>query len=46
MLTVAICDDEDMVCSRLEEMIQSYAADRQKEISVEIFYTGEELYAA
>ncbi len=46
MLSVAICDDEDMVCSQLEEMIQGYAADKRKEISVEIFYTGEELYAA
>jgi len=42
MFNVAICDDDFTVCSRLEEIILSYAKTNCLDIMVESFSSGEE----
>lgn len=44
MFCVAICDDEEMICSELEQILDSYTDKGM--IKVELFYSGETLYQA
>ena len=41
MLRFAICDDEEYICSRLEEYINTYCDSKMIESEVDIFNTGE-----
>lgn len=41
MLNIAICDDDMVLCSQLEEILLSLQ--RTKQFEIEVFYTGEEL---
>lgn len=43
MFKVAICDDEQLICSEIEEMILGYAKINYVDIDVEVFSSGEEL---
>lgn len=42
MFNIAICDDEPLICSKLESMVEAYKDSSQ--IKTEVFYSGEELY--
>ncbi len=44
MLKIAICDDEQSICSKLEKMILNFKKEYREEIIVEVFYSGSELY--
>lgn len=44
MFRIAICDDESVVCSGIEEIILNYSTSISEKIDVEVFYSGEELY--
>ncbi len=44
MLKIAICDDEQSICSKLEKMILNFKKEYGEEIIVEVFYSGSELY--
>jgi len=43
MLNIAICDDNKYICSIVEEIINDYKKKSEKEIRVEVFYSGEKL---
>lgn len=43
MFRIAICDDEQVICSQIENIILSYAEDSNETIEVQVFYSGEEL---
>lgn len=43
MFRVAICDDEQVVCSQIENIILKYAAENNEKIDTQVFYSGEEL---
>jgi DNA-binding LytR/AlgR family response regulator len=43
MFRVAICDDQQEICSQIENIILDYRKDVAIEIDVEVFFTGEEL---
>lgn len=43
MLRVAICDDDEALCYSLEKMVTKNCASRREEVSVEIFFDGENL---
>lgn len=42
MFRIAICDDNQLFCSEIENYLYSYYG--EKSIDVDVFYTGEELY--
>jgi DNA-binding LytR/AlgR family response regulator len=44
MLRIAICDDEEIICRQLEDMLFEIGNRINQEIETEIFYSGEELY--
>lgn len=44
MIRIAIVDDDDYICSRIEEMIEQYAKNSMYEFSMDIFNSGEMLY--
>jgi len=46
MLKIAICDDENAICSQIEEVILDYSKDASKKTEVEVFYSGEKLFEA
>ncbi|MDF2872253.1 MAG: LytTr DNA-binding domain family [Anaerocolumna sp.] len=43
MFHIAICDDQQIICSEIERVILNYTKDNLNEIVVDIYYTGEEL---
>ena len=43
MLTIAICDDNHTLCSEIENMILEYNKLSNIDISIEVFYSGENL---
>lgn len=45
MFKIAICDDEQGICSSIENIILDYQRSTLVEIDLEVFYSGEELCA-
>ena len=43
MLRIAICDDNNKICSEVEQMILEYEKAKRYELDIEVFYTGESL---
>lgn len=43
MFRIAICDDEQVICSQIENFIVKYAAESNEKIDTQVFYSGEEL---
>ncbi|MGB8452482.1 MAG: LytTR family DNA-binding domain-containing protein [Anaerocolumna sp.] len=43
MFRIAICDDENIICSEIEQVIMDYNITSLDEIDVEVFTSGEEL---
>ncbi|MBU3811131.1 MAG: LytTR family DNA-binding domain-containing protein [Candidatus Niameybacter stercoravium] len=43
MFKIAVCDDEQAICSYIEEVILEYQRESYLEIEVEVFYSGEDL---
>ncbi len=43
MFRIAICDDEQVICSQIENFILKYAAVSNEKIDTQVFYSGEEL---
>lgn len=43
MFRIAICDDEQVICSQIENYILDYAAEYNEKIETQVFYSGEEL---
>lgn len=43
MFQIAICDDEQVICSQIEKIISNYFKATPQKIKVEIFYSGERL---
>lgn len=46
MLKIAICDDHNIICSQIEQVILDYAKRTSKKIEIDVFYTGEKLVEA
>lgn len=44
MLKIAICDDENYVCSQVEKILIEISKTLTKKIEIDIFYSGETLY--
>ncbi|MGI6730841.1 MAG: LytR/AlgR family response regulator transcription factor [Anaerovoracaceae bacterium] len=44
MFRIAICDDEQIICSKIEDVILKYSKEMCLEIDTQVFYSGEELY--
>lgn len=44
MLRIAICDDDNYVCSQVESILIELSKSLPKKIEVEIFYSGESLF--
>lgn len=42
MFKIAICDDEQVICSRIENIILDYAEMSNEKIDTQVFYSGEE----
>lgn len=42
MFSIAICDDEELVCQQIEKYLELYI--EQKKVVTEIYYSGERLY--
>lgn len=43
MIRIAICDDEENICTMIEEFILDYGIINKIELDIQIFYTGEAL---
>lgn len=43
MYRVAICDDEQLICSQIENIVLQYATEIDEQIETQVFYSGEEL---
>lgn len=43
VIKIAICDDEENICTRIEEFILDYGIINKVELDIQIFYTGEAL---
>ncbi len=43
MFRVAICDDEQVICSQIENTILNFAEENNEKIDTQVFYSGEEL---
>ncbi|MDF2656242.1 MAG: LytTr DNA-binding protein [Bacillota bacterium] len=43
MFRIAICDDEQVICSQIENVILKYAAENNERVETQVFYSGEEL---
>lgn len=41
---IAICDDEQVICSTIENIVLNYCAESNLKIETQVFYSGEELY--
>lgn len=44
MFRIAICDDEQIICSQIENILLDYSKSTGLEIDIIVFYSGEELY--
>lgn len=44
MFSVAICDDDEKLCFKIEDIIAKYGKKTSKMIKTEVFFSGEELY--
>jgi len=40
---IAVCDDEQVICSQIEKIILNFAAANNEKIDTQVFYSGEEL---
>jgi DNA-binding LytR/AlgR family response regulator len=40
---IAVCDDEQVICSQIENIILNFAAANNEKIDTQVFYSGEEL---
>lgn len=43
MFRIAVCDDEQVICSQIENIIVKFAAANNEKIDTQVFYSGEEL---
>ena len=43
MFRIAVCDDEQVICSQIEKIILNFAAANNEKIDTQVFYSGEEL---
>jgi DNA-binding LytR/AlgR family response regulator len=43
MYRIAICDDEQLICSQIENIVLQYAMEINEPIETQVFYSGEEL---
>ncbi len=43
MFRIAICDDEQVICAQIENIIIKYAAESNERIETQVFYSGEEI---
>lgn len=43
MFRIAVCDDEQVICSQFENVIMKYAEGCSEKIETQVFYSGEEL---
>ena len=46
MFNIAICDDDKVICTILEDIILNYRNSYQKNLDTQVYYTGEELLGA
>lgn len=46
MFKIAVCDDEEPICSHLETILLDYGKESNQQLEIEIFYSGEDLYKA
>lgn len=44
MFKIAICDDEQRICSEIEEILLTFQREPYSGIDIEVFYSGENLY--
>lgn len=44
MFKVAICDDEQVICSQIESILLDYSKRTHLELDIIVFYSGEQLY--
>lgn len=44
MLEIAVCDDETLVTSQIEKMLEEITQKSVTKIEVDVFYDGSELY--
>ena len=42
MFRIAVCDDEQVICSQIENIILKYAAKNNEKIEIQVFCSGEE----
>lgn len=45
MVKIAICDDEQAICSQIENILLDHSKRTCLEIDIEVFYSGEKLYS-
>lgn len=43
MLRIAVCDDEETICSKIEKIILDYGRTNEIKLDIEAFYNGEDL---
>ena len=43
MFRIGICDDEEIICSEIEQIILNYSKRCVEKLDIEVFYSGEEL---
>lgn len=43
MITIAICDDDNYICSQIEKYILNYSKTKNIKFDIEVFYSGESL---
>ena len=46
MFKIAICDDEQAICSYIEDIILEYQREIHVDVEVEVFYSGKDLCRA
>lgn len=46
MIKIAICDDHNIICSQIEEIILNYSKKISCKIEIDVFYSGEKLIEA
>lgn len=44
MFRIGICDDESIICSKIENILLNHSKSISEKIEVDVFYSGEELY--
>ena len=43
MITIAICDDEKEICSKVESILSDYSTSKKIKIDISVFYSGQNL---